>query len=137
MLAYFSQGSPGLALEMIEYEVLEKRKESMESLRNMLFSGTLSCACWGSDKKDDLAEAADMLVTVLRDIVIAREGCYDNMINPDIKGSEIYDFFEKYTDDRIYQTIDKLIRLKRAVLGSVNPKLADQIMPGCLEMDYL
>ena len=132
-LAYFSQGSPGVSLEMIEEEVLEKREIAIGVLDEILSVKRLSCASWTSEKKDDLIETADMLVMILRDIVMFREGSSDKMLDPDIRFSKIYSFFEKYSVNHIYNVVEKLISLKSGLMGSVNPKLVAQILPGCLE----
>jgi DNA polymerase-3 subunit delta' len=132
-LAYFSQGSPGLAIEMIRNEVFRNRQSSTEKLEEILFGGDLSCVCWDSEKKDDLVEAVDLLVMMLRDIVMAREGCQEKMLRPDTVKSGIYAFLGGYSYDRLHDILDKLSRLKSALLGSVNPRLVAQVLPGCLE----
>jgi len=131
-LAYFSQGSPGRALEMIEEDVLHRKDTLLGLVDNIVEEENAGCLNWDEASKDQLIEDIEMLIMFFRDITIGREGLEDKVFDRTIMKTGMYDFFKKYPTAKIYDTIDRLIRLKRGLMGNVNPKLVTQVLPGQL-----
>ncbi|MGB2601864.1 MAG: DNA polymerase III subunit delta' [Candidatus Omnitrophota bacterium] len=132
-LAHFSQGSPGRALEMVEEGVLERKDSILGILDTVVKEENSVCLNWDIENKTGLLEDIDILIMVFRDIVLASEGAVDMIVDKDVLGTEAYSYFEKYPVDEIYSIVEKLVNMRRALMGNVNPKLVAQALPGMLK----
>ncbi|MDD5634800.1 MAG: DNA polymerase III subunit delta', partial [Candidatus Omnitrophica bacterium] len=128
-LAYFSQGAPGKALELAGSEVSKRRDLLMEFMKNIAREKELSCLTWYTEDGDDLIDDIELVIMFLRDIIMAREGLGDRVLDKEIVNTEMYDFFGKYTIGHIYTVVERLINMKNSILGNVNPKLVAQVLP--------
>ncbi|MFH1798109.1 MAG: DNA polymerase III subunit delta' [Candidatus Omnitrophota bacterium] len=127
-LAYFSQGSPGRALMMIDECVMDKKNEVISGLNDFVNQEGLLCSNWKHDEKNILLEDLEMMIMFFRDIAVGKE-CDENVIvNKDIIGTKMYSFFKEYSTEKIYFVMERLIDIKTALLGNVNPKLAAQMI---------
>jgi len=132
-LACFSQGSPGRAREMLEEGLNERKDEVLNLLDTIIEEEDPSCLNWENDNKELLLEDLEMLIMLLRDIALAKEGLTDMLLDKDVPGTGAYRFFENAGIDKIYSTVARIIGMKRALLGNVNPKIAAQVLPGMLK----
>ena len=132
-LAYFSQGSPGRALEMIEEGVLERKDSILDMLETVVSEEKAVCLNWDVEDRDGLLEDIDILIMIYRDIVLGAEGSGDKVVDKDVLGSEVYGYYEKYPLDKVYGIVEKLVGMRRALAGNVNPKLVAQALPGMLK----
>ena len=131
-LAYFSQGSPGRALTMIE-QGLEKRKNEIIALVDEIVKEKNPFCCnWNKESKDRLLEDMEMLIMIFRDTAMGKQGLREMMLDKGIAGTDMYRFFETYSIEEIYGIIERLIKMKISLAGNVNPKLVAQALPGCL-----
>lgn len=131
-LAYFSQGSPGRALLMIDERVADRKNEVIEELNNITRENDLSCLNWMREDKNSLLDDLEMIIMFFRDIAVGKE-CEENAIlDKDIINTKMYRFFGEYPIEKLYAVIERLIDLKTALLGNVNPKLAAQVLPGII-----
>jgi DNA polymerase-3 subunit delta' len=128
-LAYFSEGSPGKALDMLEAGVLEDRKDLAEMLGRITRVKEASLLAWNKEGKDALLEDLEILIMFFRDIALDKEGLEDFLLDKDLARTEAGSFFKRYPIEKISAVIEKLIGLKRALLGNVNPKLVAQSLP--------
>lgn len=117
-LARFSEGAPGRALEVAGSGILKRRQDIIETLRKIAKSETPSLG-WDKDGKDALLEDLELLIMFFRDIAIEK---------PDM-----VDFFEKYPLKKTSDIVVRLIGLRQALLGNVNPKLVAQVLPDTLK----
>jgi DNA polymerase-3 subunit delta' len=132
-MARFSQGSPGKALEMIEEGVVDRKDALIKMVDGMIGERSLSCVKWDQENKDLLLEDLEVLLMFFRDIALGKEGAGEMVIDDDVIRSGMFAFFGKCSADRIYNIIERLIEMKRALMGNVNPKLVAQALPGMLK----
>jgi DNA polymerase-3 subunit delta' len=132
-MARFSQGSPGKALEMIEEGVVDRKDALINMVDGMIGERNISCMNWDTEGKDLLLEDLELLLMFFRDIALGKEGAGEMVIDDDVTRSGMFAFFEKYSVDRIYDIVERLIEIKRALMGNVNPKLVAQALPGMLK----
>ncbi len=132
-LASFSEGSPGRALEMIEEEVIERKNGLLEMLKEIAEEENVSCLNWDVDKKDQLIEDVELLIMFFRDIAVSKEGMKGLVLDKDIFDAGLYDYFGGYDIDKIRNIVEKLVDVKRALLGNINPKLVAQVLPAQLK----
>ncbi|MFC1643991.1 DNA polymerase III subunit delta' [Candidatus Omnitrophota bacterium] len=132
-LAYFSQGSPGRALEMIEEGLLQRKDVLYGMVEEIVKEERASCLNWDSDDRDILLEDLEMLIMLLRDIALGKEALNEMILDKDITGTEMYKFFERYPTEKIYGIMERLIKVKLALTGNVNPKLVAQVLPGMIK----
>lgn len=131
-LAFFSQGSPGLALEMAHRGLLE-RKDKLAGMISALSSGDSPFYpdLDGRDR-DGLIEDIDTLIMLLRDVVFEKEGMGDMALD----GASTERFGGGIMPDKgtggIYRIVAGLVDMKLAIAGNVNPKLAAQALPGVI-----
>jgi len=131
-LAYFSQGSPGRALLMIEEGFRERRDEFISMIDSIANESAPACLNWNSEDKNRLLEDLEMLIMFFRDVAMGKEGLKDLILDKDAAGTDMYRFFGKYTMDKIYGTVERLIKIKLALPGNINPKLVAQALPGII-----
>ena len=132
-MAYFSGGSPGRAISLIDEDLWTRREEIIALLEDILKEEDLFCMNWDTDKKNNLVEDIEMLILLLRDIAMAKEGLRDQMFDKKIADSSLFDRFRVYTPEKIYKITEKLINMRLALTGNVNPKLVAQVLPGQFE----
>ncbi|KJJ84146.1 DNA polymerase III delta prime subunit [Candidatus Omnitrophus magneticus] len=128
-LAHFAEGSPGRAIEILKSEVLSRRGEILGMVEQMAPDEKYFYAGWKHESKDDIIEDVEIFIMYLRDIAIAKEGMIKYVVDKSIVDSLWYKMFERYSIDKIYMIIERLVALKKAVEGNINPKLAAQILP--------
>lgn len=117
-LAHFSEGAPGRALEIINDGILQRKQDLIEMLKKTAGEKDASSLLWDEDKKDALLEDLELLIVFFRDIALEKP--------------EMSDLFEKYPVGKISSIVERLIGLRQALLGNVNPKLVAQVLPGIL-----
>ena len=128
-LAHFSQGSPGTALQMINEDVSERKQKIMEMLARIAEEDNYDCLSWDKEGRDYLSEDIEMLIMFFREIVMIREDLGNVMFEKSIQNTTMYQFFGKYSIEKIYGIMERLINIKLALGGNVNSKLAAQILP--------
>lgn len=132
-LAYYSQGSPGRALEMAAEGVVERRNELLDMVEGIMNERNPTCLNWDTEDRAVLLEDLEMMIVFLRDVVMGKAGLDDMVLNADISGDRMCQFFEKYPVDKICGVVERLINVKVALSGNVNPKLVAQTLPGALK----
>ena len=132
-LAYFSQGAPGVALGMIEEGVIDRKEELAGRIEEIVNEQYASCMSWDSEKKDVILEDLDLLILMFRDIALAASGLDELVLDKELISSGILDHYAAYSVDKISAILDKLIEIKRSVMGNVNPKVAAQILPAAMK----
>ena len=136
-LAYFSQGSPGRAMRMIEEGVSERKEEIIALIETIAGGKDPVYFNWDDENKDQLLEDLEMLVVLFRDIALEREGLREMVLDKEIIGSSVSGAYEKYSAVEIYSIIERLIKLKMDLARSINTKLAAQVLPGFLKIDTI
>lgn len=129
-LAYFSQGSPGKALEIIEEGIEEKKSGIIALLESILEEKDPGKMDWINDDKDNILEDIDICIMLLRDTVLSGEHLERLMIDKEFIGSRLCDRLKKYGTDKIYNVITRLIEMRKALMSNVNPKIVAQVIPG-------
>ncbi len=132
-LAYFSQGSPGRALEMTEEGLLEQKTSLIGLVERIVKERNSSCMNWDKEDKDHLLEDLELLIMFFRDIAFGKEGIEEMVLDKGLLDTETYRFFKMYPMEKLCGIVERLIRLKKALMGNVNPKLVAQVLPGCLK----
>lgn len=132
-LAYFSQGSPGKALEMIN-ENLQERRNSLIKLASLIMEEeNASCLNWDTEDKNQLLEDLEMVIMLLRDAALAKEGLEDMALDKGVTKSGLYPLLKNQPIEKLYRQVERLLEIKLALLGNVNPKLVAQVLPGALK----
>lgn len=129
-LAYFSQGSPGIAIEIKEEGLEEKKEEIIRLLTSINEEEYMSKLGWIHDDKDNLLEDTEILLMLLRDAALARDGLEGMMIDKKFKKSGLYEILTGYDIDRIYNMTKRLVELKKALISNVNSKVVAGLLPG-------
>jgi len=129
-LAHFSQGAPGRALEMIEEDVLDRKDGLMRMVEEAAGEENPFFMLWDTEDRNVLLEDVEMLIMSLRDIMMGKEGMEERMLDRDLAGTSAYRAFDGCSSDRIYRMVEKLVAMKLALAGNMNPKLAAQALPG-------
>ncbi|MDP8258766.1 MAG: DNA polymerase III subunit [Candidatus Aadella gelida] len=132
-LAYFSQGSPGKALEIIEEGIEEKKENIIALLESILEENSPGKRDWMNDDKDNILEDIDILIMLLRDTVLSGEHLENLMIDKDFMGSELCGRLKKYGADGIYDMVGELIEMRKALMSNINPKIVAQVLPGVFD----
>ncbi|MFH1394741.1 MAG: DNA polymerase III subunit delta' [Candidatus Omnitrophota bacterium] len=132
-LACLAQGSPGKALEMMNEDIGERKRECLAMLEQILDEDGCACLSWPRESKDYLIEDVEMMIMFFRDVVMEKEGVKNVVFDKNIFDSKMYSFFKKSGINEIYEIVEKLVNIRRALMGNVNPKLAAQILPGRLK----
>ena len=132
-LAYFTQGSPGLALELVEEGFEEYRSSIVDMIGRVAEEDNSACLNWENETRDGLLEDIEILIGFFRDVAVSKEGMGRLALDEHIAESSAYAYFSKYSIDKIYHTVEKLIQMKSSIAGNVNPKLAAQILPSVLK----
>ncbi|MBU1084257.1 MAG: DNA polymerase III subunit delta' [Candidatus Omnitrophota bacterium] len=133
MLAYFSQGSPGRALEIISEGLEEKKKDIISIMAMVEKADDPAGLDWIHEDKDAIMEDIDMLIMFLRDAVVGAEGGSGMMIDKGFKDTAMYGFLSGYNADNIYKMTERLIEMRNALVSNVNPKMVAQMLPGTFQ----
>jgi len=128
-LAYFSQGSPGTALEMLNEDMDRRKQEILNLISSIVSDDDGACFNWDREGKDYLAEDVEMLIMFFRDIAMGKENLEKVMFDKRIIDSGMYRFFEECPLEKIFEIMERLINIKLALLGNSNPKLVAQVLP--------
>ena len=131
-LAYFSQGSPGIALEIINEDMDQRKQEILKLIMSIVSDDDHACFNWDREGKDYLLEDIEMLIMFFRDIAMGKENLEKVMFDKSILDSEMHRFFEKCSVEKIFEIMERLINVKLALFGNANPKLAMQVLPNML-----
>lgn len=132
-LSYYSQGSPGTAIELIE-EGLGERKEKLISIMDEIAQEKeASLLNWDTDSKDALIEDIDLLVILFRDIALGKEGLEDLILDKDLMDSSGYRFFKTRTTRELQEAVERLIKIRTALVGNASSKLVAQALPGAIK----
>jgi DNA polymerase-3 subunit delta' len=131
-LSYFSQGSPGRALAMIDEGVLKRRDDLIALVDGIVKEKNPFCLNWTEEGKDILLEDLEMLIMFFRDIAVGKESLEEMVLDKDIIDTEMYNFFKKYPVEKIYGIVERLVNVRVALAGNVNPRLVAQVLPGML-----
>ena len=106
------------------------RKQALaELVSGILSEPDASCLDWDNDDKDLLIEDLEMLIMFLRDAALGREGLEDRVFDRDIFDTRMYDQLKGYSPDSLYRMVERLVRMKQALAGNVNPRIAAQALP--------
>lgn len=132
-LAYLSQGSPGLALEMAKEGISERRDGLAENLVKLILEENPSLLNWDTENKDELIEDIESMIMFLRDVALEREGMGDMVLDKDLMEKAGKRMPSEKGIDGIYRVVDRLIGIKRALVGNVNPKIVAQALPGIIK----
>jgi len=130
--ASLSQGSPGTALRLFEDNVISKKERILSAVKEAMSSGDARFLNWDTSSKDEMVEDIDLLIMLLRDVVLRREGVDSLVVDGAVKSGELDVVLRENTLDGIYSVIRQLVGLKASLLGNVNPRLAAQVLPGML-----
>lgn len=133
VLAYFSQGSPGVALEMAAQGHIERRAAISELLRSIHDKGSYSLMEWDVRDKDPLMDDIETLIMILRDTAFRKEGLEDMVLDSGMTDITADSFPDYSGIEDVYDVISELLDIKLALSGNVNPKIAAQILPGYLK----
>lgn len=132
-LSIFAQGSPGRAMEMIEEDVMERKDDIVNMLKNIMKEENPSCMTWDNEDKGRLLEDLELLIMLFRDMAFDAEGLGDmSLFGGGEYGKDIRGQLSGKSVDKIYNTLKKLIDMKWALSGNVNPKLVSQILPAAI-----
>jgi len=128
-LAYFSGGSPGRALEMMDEDILARKKGITGVMESIINKKSTYCVNWDKEARPELLEDLELLVMLFRDIAVGNEGLEEMVMDKGMIQTGMYDFFRDYSVDKVYEILERLIELKRALEGYANPKLVAQVLP--------
>ncbi|MFA6635972.1 MAG: AAA family ATPase [Candidatus Omnitrophota bacterium] len=129
LLAGFSQGSVGKALEWQGSDFAERRKALADMVKSFTFSPHDVLMNWHSESKDVLVEDIDTLIAMLRDAALANEGIPGSLLHWEtIDGTSGWPVQQKNADE-IYGTMERLTEIKRAIAGNCNTKIVSQVLP--------
>jgi len=128
-VSYFSQGSPGRAVQMVQEGLLERKDEIRNLLIAIVKEDNYECLNWDVDDKNTILEDIELLLMLFRDIVLHKEGVRELGVDKILEISNSEDIFERYNIDKISEIVVKLIRIKQALMGNVNAKLVAQTLP--------
>jgi len=132
VLSYFSQGSPGTALKMVEEGVLARKKELISLIEDIVKEEAPYCLNWDSENRDVLFEDIEMVIMFLRDVLFGIEGYSAKVLDRSFFQTGIYRHFSKYNAEKIYKIVVELIKVKKALFGNANPKIVSRVLPGIL-----
>ncbi len=132
-LASLSQGAPGRAIEMMEEGLLARREELFSTLENVISSAEAAYLSWDDETKNGLMEDIELMLLFMRDAALAKEGLGEKALDKAAAKSGAFAVFKEYPLDKIHRITERLIGLKQALAGNVNPKIAAQALPGMLK----
>lgn len=130
--AYFSQGSPGWALKLAGEKLRQRKDEVLSFIGSIIKEKNIECINWDRDDKDGLIEDIEMLIIFFRDITLAGEDLGKIVLDKGIIDTDMYRFFSGFSVEKKYRIVERLIEIKSALMGNVNPKLVAQVLPGVL-----
>ncbi|HPS20428.1 MAG TPA: DNA polymerase III subunit delta' [Candidatus Omnitrophota bacterium] len=130
IIAALSGGSPGRAIEMFKSGFLERRQKVMNMLDEIVSSKYPHLNAWDSEKKETLIEDIELLVALLRDVVISKEGVPGKVIDRAFVGTPAHSYFSALSSDRIGKAVARLVEMKVLLEGNLNPKIAAQALAG-------
>ncbi|MDP8299876.1 MAG: DNA polymerase III subunit delta' [Candidatus Tantalella remota] len=133
LLAYFSQGSPGRAIEMMEEDILSRKASLLGILGEIANEENPPCLIWHTEGRDDIMDDIEMLIMFFRDVTLGKEGLEELVLDKDVLTSQAYSFFKSYSLDKINLIVEKLVQTKIYLAGNVNPKLVAQNLPMILK----
>jgi DNA polymerase-3 subunit delta' len=128
-LAMLSQGAPGVALEMEEKDLPEKRRSLIKEMRKIFESGRAGLLSMKDEERDDLIDNIDTMIMIIRDITLSRAGLGEKVLAKDMEEETSAALFAGHDSGSLYDITGALLELKRAILGYMNPKLAAQVLP--------
>lgn len=111
-LSRFSGGSPGRALEMIKSDIPGRMREIFSILSGVDRKNAGS-ADWDTEDKDSLTRDIELILMIARDAA---------------SGKKAPGIFGEMDIDGIYNAVERLIDLKKALEGNVNPKLVAPLL---------
>lgn len=132
-LSYYSQGSPGMAIGLVEEGVAERKEKLISIIGDIAREEYSSLLNWDTENKDTLIEDIDLLVIFFRDIALGKEGMEDLILDKDLVNSEGYTFFKTWNVKELQEVVERLIKIRKALAGNVNPKLVAQALPGAIK----
>ena len=113
-LAYFSQGAPGVALDMIEEGVIDRKEELLGQIEEIVNEKYSSCMSWNSESKNVILEDLDLLILFFRDIALAAEGLDELVLDKNLFSLGILDHYAAYPMDKISNILERLVEIKRS-----------------------
>ncbi len=132
-LVLFSEGSPGRAIKILEEGIIERKNNIHTLLKEISEEDNSICLNWDNEDRDLLMEDIELLIMFFRDVAVGVETEDRFIIDKGLKGLEIFSYYAGYGIERINGILEKLINLKRALAGNVNPKLVAQVLPANLK----
>ena len=73
-----------------------------------------------------------MLIMFLRDAVLGGEGMEDMVLDRKLPGTRLYRLLTGHSAERAYRLLEGLVRMKAALAGNQNPKIAAQRLPALI-----
>jgi len=128
LLAYFFEGSPGRALEMLERDLVRRKSVVLDLLGKLSDEKEFSFCGWDREEKELLIEDIELLMMILRDAAVGGECNDEFVLDKSMVGVKMYDVLKKYSPARLYGLMEKLIVFKRDLEGNVNPKIVAQAL---------
>jgi len=128
-LAYFSQGSPGRAIRMMNEGLSERKREMISLIEEIAGGKDAAYMNWDTGDKDRLLDDLEMMIMFFRDMALEKEGLARIVLDKEVVGTGMYRFYEKYSAKDVYRIMGDLIRLRVDLAGSINPKLVAQVLP--------
>lgn len=128
-LARVCQGSVGSALERVDKGFSERQGVLDELMGSLSGRGKDVFMNWHSENKDVLIEDIDTAIVILRDMLFLKEGFTSSMLREDLIAGSRGWHIGKRSAGAVYSAIERLVEIKNALRGNVNPKIAAQALP--------
>ncbi|MBF0494342.1 MAG: DNA polymerase III subunit [Candidatus Omnitrophica bacterium] len=129
-LAFYTNGSPGAALEMIESDILVRKDDILSKVFKILSNKGGISPAWDVEDRAELAGDLEFLIVLLRNAAVGRAGFNTAKYDVIFKGHEdVLTLLKKYSIDELYSVMAKIIGIKSAIEGNVNSKLASSYLP--------
>jgi DNA polymerase-3 subunit delta' len=122
---HLSMGKPGLALKALESEELRENEELLNSFMKLTERGEYYKKfdfLESIQKREDTSHVLDLFMLYMRDILLAKEGVSDKIVNR--KHKEIFVAqAEKYSEGKIKKIMEMLKNIKETLPLGINTKL--------------
>ena len=101
-LAYFTQGSPGAALELVAEGFEEYRSSIIDMIGRVAEEDNSVCLNWENETRDELLKDIEILIGFFRDVAVSKEGMSRLALDKHITDSTAYKVFSQFSISRIY-----------------------------------
>lgn len=132
VLASFSFGILSKALNLIESEEFNKKREELENVIELLLNKStinlLSVNSYFDSHKEEINNLLDMIITYFRDIIIVKEEIDERLIINLDKLELLKQLSKKLTYSQISRIIDIMEETKKKIISNCNFSLSVQVM---------